>query len=462
MPQGKFDLLVELFVRRLVGCMCPRALERSSSDDSDASNRSRKSPRRSSKSPKRSSSRLRRRKLREVTLDKAIAGIDRHYSQLFEHRKQQRILNDQSVRMQLASILQEDQVQCIELPIRVRRSAIDSDVMESDGTGYATIETPIEFFQALGYRVVAKLGKGGFGLVLLVEKSSSTEPEEIASRFACKVIALPYDSDCIDGHQFRSIRAELNILENFRSQCPYIIDYYEHFGIRFYSPETECDMMVMHIFLEFADGGTLAEEIQSKGPLTKPAAKRYFYQISEGLAFMHEHHVAHLDLKLDNVLLVTDPENERRKICKLADFGLSKLAFKEGVGVLYMDKFIGTRHYMAPEVIRCWLKRDPTFSPPPKSSTYRPYVPFKADIWSLGICLFILFTAHFPYSVPKFIKTKDVLQFLEIFERKDFINFDFETHFGRCITDLLLRMLEPNPSKRCTIAFIQRHRWLRY
>ena len=58
--------------------------------------------------------------------------------------------------------------------------------------------------------------------------------------------------------------------------------------------------------------------------------------ICEGLNYLHEGHVLHLDLKPDNILL------DKEMVPKIADFGLSRLIGDERTKQT-MNKFIGTQ-----------------------------------------------------------------------------------------------------------------------
>src|SRR5262249_8749804 len=141
---------------------------------------------------------------------------------------------------------------------------------------------------------------------------------------------------------------------------------------------------------EFADAGSLSDEVEKKGPLPVELARRYFEEIVQGIYFMHSNQIAHNDFKLDNVLLMWD-EKRQAKYCKVTDFGLSPLADKHGVGLIYSSRYCGTRHYMAPEVIRCGMDE--------RAASH--YVPFSADIWSIGVGLYVMLYREFPYEIPR-------------------------------------------------------------
>jgi len=76
----------------------------------------------------------------------------------------------------------------------------------------------------------------------------------------------------------------------------------------------------LHIFLEYAPGGSLRQLLQARhhAPLPEPVAALYTAQVLCGLAYLHAHGITHRDIKGANVLLASEGH------CKLADFGASK------------------------------------------------------------------------------------------------------------------------------------------
>ena len=117
---------------------------------------------------------------------------------------------------------------------------------------------------------------------------------------------------------------------------------------------------------EWIDGGTLDRSISK---LTDDALYKTIFSIAQSLNHLHANHIAHHDLKPQNILITMD-----RVI--LIDFGDSKklnsetslLPIDEGIG-------LGTLAYTAPELLS------------KKSSDYSP---FAADVYSFGVLLFYL------------------------------------------------------------------------
>jgi serine/threonine protein kinase len=100
-------------------------------------------------------------------------------------------------------------------------------------------------------------------------------------------------------------------------------------------------------------------------------AIRYFREVVNGVRHLHSLDIAHRDLSLENVLL---DDQGHAKIC---DFGLSARAS------VLADNCVGKLQYMAPEV----------------AGGVRKYDPIVADVWSLGIMLFIMLTGSPLYAI---------------------------------------------------------------
>jgi serine/threonine protein kinase len=92
----------------------------------------------------------------------------------------------------------------------------------------------------------------------------------------------------------------------------------------------------------------------------------------DGVAYLHANGIVHRDLKLDNILI--DPSDQNR--IKIIDFGFSIKATADQKLTLHC----GTPHYMDPDISK---KKD--------------YNGQAADVWALGVILFILLTGKLPF-----------------------------------------------------------------
>ena len=125
--------------------------------------------------------------------------------------------------------------------------------------------------------------------------------------------------------------------------------------------------------MEFIGTTSLYEYLKSKPNkiLPEPEIKFIFRQLADAINYCHSNSIVHRDLKLENVLL-----DESRNI-KIIDFGFSIVCpFDKKLTI-----FCGTPSYMAPEIV---AKKD-YFGPP-------------ADIWSLGIMLYVMTFGVFPFK----------------------------------------------------------------
>ena len=132
-------------------------------------------------------------------------------------------------------------------------------------------------------------------------------------------------------------------------------------------------MGVMYSVIELAENGNLANIIRYTGGLGEEFAKFYFIQICHAINYIHYFGIAHMDIKLENILL------DRYFNAKVADFGVSVDVSQTG-GL--SNRVRGTYCYMAPEIVGLI-----------PSDTYDVY---KADIYSLGMWLYVMLFGEFP------------------------------------------------------------------
>ena len=182
------------------------------------------------------------------------------------------------------------------------------------------------------------------------------------------------------------------------------------------------------LVLEYCEVGPIFTRY-NKVPLKEDVLLGYAKDIVLGLDYLHSLNIAHMDLKPENMLKCADGS------VKLADFGVSfihDLVSSSGVE----NRLVGTPAFLAPEV----LSED-------------GYDPFKADIWSLGVCLYNMATAKLPFL------GKTVYQIVNK-ARSTELSFPEDVRLSSDLMDLLRKMLCVDPEKRIEIAGIMQHSWI--
>jgi HEAT repeat protein/tRNA A-37 threonylcarbamoyl transferase component Bud32 len=203
------------------------------------------------------------------------------------------------------------------------------------------------------YKFIEKIGKGAFGTVLLME--DMVVEERLILKFLNPNVAQDEE-----------------MMKRFVHELRYSRKITHKNVIRIY------DFLYMRgnyaISMEYFPSHTLGSEIVNEKPLPLPRAIQYGIDICTGMAVAHHAGIVHRDLKPANILI----NNEG--LLKIVDFGVAA-AQKEGDTQLTKTGYvIGSPKYMAPEQI------------------LGKKVDNRADIYSVGVILYEMFTGVPPYS----------------------------------------------------------------
>jgi serine/threonine-protein kinase len=185
------------------------------------------------------------------------------------------------------------------------------------------------------YRVTAKLGEGGMGVVF------RAHDERLDRDVAVKVLA-----ESVAQRPDRLARFNREAKAVAKLAHPNILAIH-HLGIDDDRP---------FIVTELLEGETLRQAIE-RGPLTPKKVIEFAIQIASGLAAAHDRNIIHRDLKPDNIFITSDGT------IKILDFGLAKLKQSEDhdpagcdLPTLTIDTHpgtvVGTAGYMSPEQVR--------------------------------------------------------------------------------------------------------------
>uniref|UniRef100_A0A0P4WIN2 Protein kinase domain-containing protein n=1 Tax=Scylla olivacea TaxID=85551 RepID=A0A0P4WIN2_SCYOL len=200
------------------------------------------------------------------------------------------------------------------------------------------------------------VGRGGFSYVYLATSSGSEE------RLACKVIRHHWFFSLAFANNM--LRAELECASKLHHEN--VVDILQTYSFPKYT------LLLMPLY----ELGSLQRYLWSReANLDLTHVRCIFRQVTNALQYVHMKGVAHRDIKFENVLVKGRfSDTHPHFIVALCDFGLSKRV--HGL----TGSIAGTMYSMAPEVM---------------GGEY--YDPYKADVWSLGVLLYILLQKKHQY-----------------------------------------------------------------
>ena len=220
----------------------------------------------------------------------------------------------------------------------------------------------IEVGQTIGnYRITAKLGEGGMGVVFLAEHPV------IGKKVAMKAIHPELSRNAEVISRFMTEAKSVNQIGN-----EHIVDISD-FGT---TSQGE-----FYFVMEYLQGAAIADRLKQVTRMPPPQALYIAAQVADALGASHQHGIIHRDLKPENIYLVS--RGGSPDFVKVLDFGLAKLtqgdekvSHKTRTGSV-----MGTPYYMAPE--QC---------------EGRATIDHRADIYSLGVILFETLTGKVPFG----------------------------------------------------------------
>jgi serine/threonine protein kinase len=182
--------------------------------------------------------------------------------------------------------------------------------------------------------------------------------------------------------------------------------------------------------LELAKYGVIFDIIVGGGKFSESLARYYFHQLVDAVEHMHNKGIVHRDIKLENILI------DENFDLKLTDFGFSdteKLS----------DNPKGSSLYMAPEM-----------------HALEKFETIPADMFALGVCLFMMIKAHQP-----FIEATRYDEYFRVYmtEPKEFWKFHFKKgkKYGhsKSLIKLLNKLFKVDPKSRMTLSEMRKNEW---
>ncbi|KAI9176139.1 hypothetical protein H9P43_006504 [Blastocladiella emersonii ATCC 22665] len=174
--------------------------------------------------------------------------------------------------------------------------------------------------------------------------------------------------------------------------------------------------------LRLLSDGQLPDELRTG--MSESRARHLVAQVAHALEYCHSRGIVHRDLKPDNILINGDGQ------VQLIDFGFTNILESQHQ---LMTTFCGSISYSAPEML-----------------AKQPYAGMPADIWSLGVSLFVMVTGYLPFDEGNLVRMYQQMMAGQI---------DFPSTMSSDLRALIVHMLNPDPLKRATIHEVQSAAW---
>lgn len=257
------------------------------------------------------------------------------------------------------------------------------------------------------YLVGRTIGEGTYAKVKYAQHS------ETGKAYALKVLSKEF---LIQRGMVDQVKKEISILKKVKH--PYIVNLHEIMSSK----------DKIFLVMELVTGGDLFDTIAIQGPFKEEDGKVMFSQIVAAVAYCHKNGVCHRDLKPENVLLTSEGQ------AKLSDFGLGAIRDDEASYDL-MNTVCGTPNYAAPEVI-----------------SKKPYSGYAADVWSLGVVLYVILAGCLPFDEDNMV---------HLFEKVAHGEYTMPAWISDEAKELLQSMLQVDASRRPTAEQLLQCPWIK-
>jgi serine/threonine protein kinase/tetratricopeptide (TPR) repeat protein len=265
---------------------------------------------------------------------------------------------DEALRARVEALLQEDDPTLDHASAQAALSSDGTLTAADGGRSAPLLEGP---GTRLGpYRLLERIGEGGFGTVFLAEQETP-----ILRRVALKLLKPGMDTERVVA-RFELERQALAMMDH--PNIARVID----------AGATPTGRP--YFVMDLVEGAPISEYCDRHG-LSVGARLELFAQVCNAVQHAHTKGIIHRDIKPSNVLVST---HDGKAHAKVIDFGIAKATAERPAGetLFTVDgAMIGTPEYMSPEQAEGSLDIDT-----------------RTDVYSLGVLLYELLTGSTPFS----------------------------------------------------------------
>jgi tRNA A-37 threonylcarbamoyl transferase component Bud32 len=300
---------------------------------------------------------------------------------------------------------------------KIRDNNVDTNLKIKDNHYYNSANASMLFRnkksenKLSNYEIGHTLGKGAYAVVKICRNKLTGE------KYAMKI----YEKSRLnDNSKKKCVYREIEILKRIN-----------HKNIAKLHDVITTDKQIL-ILQELVNGISLREyynnEIRNQKGISEHKSKifkKIFRQIFDAMNYIHKRNMAHRDIKLENILI-----NKNYEV-KIIDFGFGMYNPENRP----QNFFCGTPNYMAPEI-----------------ACKKPYNGQKADLWSLGVLVYKLYCADFPF------KGKNEKDLYKSIQRGKFRMASYTPDY---VKKIIVSMIDLNPNRRMSCENVLKSEWLK-
>ena len=273
------------------------------------------------------------------------------------------------------------------------------------------------------------LGKGAFGEVFLTQKKGFN------GLLATKRLDRAYSEK---PENIKRLSNEISLLKKINH--PNIVRL-----IDLKKTKSHC-----YIVMEYCNGGDLSGCLKKykeayRRPFPEELVQYLMRQIVSGLNFLHSKKIIHRDLKLENILVTFNSENDKKSlnmmkaVAKLIDFGFATTLKASKSNLTYT--VLGTPTYMDPQLLKNMEE---------KTINITGYDE-KVDIWSLGTLCYEMLVGHIAFSGSSMH---------DLYQKVKAGNYSLPTNISEEVFSFINGMLQKDPNKRLSTSQLLNHDFL--
>ena len=250
------------------------------------------------------------------------------------------------------------------------------------------------------------------------------------------------------GHLNEDPFKEVVVMEYIASQggAPYVLPLVATYG----------DDRAVYVILPFCPNGDLFGVVERHGALQEATAATYMGQLVRGLERLHAMGLMHHDISLENTMV----DAESRAI--IIDFGMAVKAIPTATDFFDGHHAGGSYHAVPLAERPRWPGRcgKPMYMSPELWYRQGSFDVFAADVWALGVMLFMLLTGAPPWE-PTWGPEGAAYNYVRDGNLRGLLLQYGITHVSENAKDLLQRMLTADPRQRLTLPELRAHPWWR-